>query len=181
MVLTEIRAALRSRTALVSNLHAESTDCYRLFHGATEGAPGCSLDRYGDLLLWQTFREPPPIPAGELLSQLREVVEDELGMSLQVHWNAGQKRQRAAAGLERPPAPPALAEGHACSELGLKYLIDVPKAGRDPGLYLDFRAARRWLANHSAGLEVVNHFAYTCGAGVAALAGGAASATNVDH
>ena len=27
MVLTEIRAALRSRTALVSNLHAESTDC----------------------------------------------------------------------------------------------------------------------------------------------------------
>ncbi len=71
MVLTAItdtvRSGLRARAELLPTLHAEGTDCYRLFHGATEGLPGCTLDRYGDLLLWQTFREPPDIDPAELL------------------------------------------------------------------------------------------------------------------
>ena len=35
--------------------------------------------------------------------------------------------------------------------------------GRDPNLYLDFRAARRWLAANSEGRDVLNAFAFTCG------------------
>ena len=34
------------------------TDCYRLLHGAVEGWPGLTVDRYGPLLVVQTFREP---------------------------------------------------------------------------------------------------------------------------
>ena len=71
MVLTAItdtvRSGLRARAELLPTLHAEGTDCYRLFHGATEGLPGCTLDRYGDLLLWQTFRDPPDMDPQELL------------------------------------------------------------------------------------------------------------------
>ncbi|MEO0606508.1 MAG: SAM-dependent methyltransferase, partial [Myxococcota bacterium] len=49
--------ALVRRERLLERLHAEGTDCYRLFHGAVEGHPGLALDRYGPLLLVQTWRE----------------------------------------------------------------------------------------------------------------------------
>ena len=182
MVLTAItdtvRSGLRARAELLPTLHAEGTDCYRLFHGATEGLPGCTLDRYGDLLLWQTFREPPDIDPAELLPALRELVADETGAALEVHYNARDKRQRANAGVDAIRA--TLAEDHTASELGLRYCIDAPAPGRDPFLYLDFRAARRWLRANAGGGSVLNAFAFTCGAGVASLAGGANSVTNLD-
>jgi len=117
----------------------------------------------------------------ELLPRLRDLVEDETGVPLQaVHWNARQKRQRSREGVLVPPGAPLLAAEHVGSEIGLKYRIDVPPPGRDPNLYLDFRAARRWLAANSEGRDVLNAFAFTCGAGVAALAGGARHVTNLD-
>jgi len=182
MLLDSVRAALASRSqTLLPSLHAEGTDCYRLFHGATEGEPGCTLERFGDLLLWQTFRDPPDMDPQELLPRLRDLVEDETGVPLRaVHWNARQKRQRSREGVLVPPGAPLLAAEHVGSEIGLKYRIDVPPPGRDPNLYLDFRAARRWLAANSEGRDVLNAFAFTCGAGVAALAGGARHVTNLD-
>lgn len=78
LISDRVRAALVSRaTSLLPSLHEEGTTCYRLFNGATEGAPGCTLDRYGDLLLWQTFREPPDMPHELLLPLLQELVADE--------------------------------------------------------------------------------------------------------
>jgi 23S rRNA (cytosine1962-C5)-methyltransferase len=135
-----------------------------------------------ELLLFQTFREPPDIPADELLPLLQGIVEDETGLRFSgVHWNARQRRQQSKEGVIVPEPPKALLPtDHAACELGIKYLIDVPGAGRDPNLYLDFRAARRWLRNNCEGKEVLNAFSYTCGAGVAALAGGARSVTNLD-
>ena len=50
----------------------------------------------------------------------------------------------------------------------------------DFGLYLDGRAARAWVRAGAGGARVLNLFAYTCGFGVAAAAGGAAGVTNVD-
>lgn len=67
------------------------------------------------------------------------------------------------------------------SELGLSYHWQALRAGGDPSLFLDFRPVRRLLAAEAAGKDVLNLFSYTCGAGVAALAGGAASVVNVDH
>ena len=50
--------ALSSRAPLLERLHAEQTDAYRLFHGSVEGAPGLTVDRYGDLVLVQSFHAP---------------------------------------------------------------------------------------------------------------------------
>jgi 23S rRNA (cytosine1962-C5)-methyltransferase len=132
--------------------------------------------------LFQTFREPPDIPANELLPMLREIVEDETGLRFSgVHWNARQRRQQSKEGISIPATPKMLLpDDHAVCEFGIKYLIDVPAPGRDPNLYLDFRAARRWLRDNCEGKTVLNAFAYTCGAGVASLAGGARSVTNLD-
>ncbi len=53
-----LETALQRRKPLLEALHAEGTDCFRLFHGVAEGLPGLTIDRYGPLLLAQTFREP---------------------------------------------------------------------------------------------------------------------------
>lgn len=41
------KAALAARLPLMRRLAEEETDCYRLFHGAVEGCPGLTIDRYG--------------------------------------------------------------------------------------------------------------------------------------
>src|SRR5688572_23351100 len=86
------RAAIERRSDLLANLHAEDTDCYRLLHGIAEGAPGITLDRYGSLLLLQTFREPLPT---NVVESLRECVVRTTGVDLPiVHNHRG------------PPPPP---------------------------------------------------------------------------
>ncbi|KAF1018869.1 MAG: hypothetical protein GAK37_03770 [Pseudomonas sp.] len=53
-----LRAALDHRQDLLAELHAQGTDCYRLFHGSQEGAGGLTIDRYGPQLLVQSFHQP---------------------------------------------------------------------------------------------------------------------------
>jgi 23S rRNA (cytosine1962-C5)-methyltransferase len=154
---TAVGAALATRGPLLAALHAERTDCYRLFHGATEGMPGLTLDRYNELLVLNTFREPPPGLLEELADVHAAVSEALPGVDLApVYWC---DRRRGAPGGGPAPALPAV---HHSSELGLRYLIDVPGQGRDPGLFLDFRAARRWIRDHSAGRDVLNAFVSCC-------------------
>ncbi|MDT8287635.1 MAG: class I SAM-dependent methyltransferase, partial [Elusimicrobiales bacterium] len=77
------------------------------------------------------------------------------------------------------PSPESLKE-FTCSEAGVKYLVTARHRGIDPWLFLDLRAGRRLLRAASEGRSVLNLFAYTCGAGVCAAAGGAAEVWNVD-
>ena len=53
-----LAAALTARADLLARLHGEDTNAYRLFHGSVEGEPGLTVDRYGDLLLVQSFHRP---------------------------------------------------------------------------------------------------------------------------
>ena len=177
---SKITTALSARAPLIPKYHAEGSTAYRLFHGAVEGLPGCTLDRYGDLLLFQTFREPPDVPADVLLPRIHELVNDAIGSDneLQIMWS--DRRRRRPADLPLPPPPPLLPEQHTASELGLQFRIAPPAMGKDPGLFLDFRAARRWVRANSKGCDVLNAFSYTCGASVAALAGGANDVVSLD-
>jgi 23S rRNA (cytosine1962-C5)-methyltransferase len=56
-----------------------------------------------------------------------------------------------------------------------------PTPDDDFGIYADGRAARQWLGLNAQGRSVLNLFAYTCGFGIAAIAGGASKVTNVDY
>ena len=53
-----LRDALARASEARAALHLPDTDCLRLFHGAVEGAAGLTVDRYGPVLLIQTFRDP---------------------------------------------------------------------------------------------------------------------------
>lgn len=65
-------------------------------------------------------------------------------------------------------------------ENGVRYPLAARHRGIDPWLFLDLRAARRWVLTNSEGLEVLNLFSYTGGVAAAAACGGAKSVWNVD-
>lgn len=171
-----LRAALTSRRELLEQLHSQGTDCYRLFHGSQEGFPGLTLDRYGPQLLVQSFHAPLE---AELLPMLAAEIEAFFGHPLLMVYNDRSRRNsRVDRGAHRPDAE-ALAEqvGH---EWGLSYRIRGRHAGQDPLLFLDLRNARGWVKANSAGKSVLNLFAYTCGVGLCASAGGASEIWNLD-
>jgi 23S rRNA (cytosine1962-C5)-methyltransferase len=168
--LERLQAAWATRQGL---LQGEDSNCYRVFHGVAEGFPGLALDRYGELALVQVFRELPEYPDWEQLLAW-----------CQQRWPCQQM-----AVWRRPPQKSKGAEllfGHGlgsaveASEMGQRFLIDSHHRGLDPHLFLDLRAARRYLRAHCQGARVLNLFAYTCGAGLAAEAGGASEVLNVD-
>ncbi|MDH1265604.1 class I SAM-dependent methyltransferase [Pseudomonas sp. GD03944] len=173
-----LRAALDSRQPLLADLHQQGTDCYRLFHGSQEGAGGLTVDRYGPQLLVQSFHT--SLERDALLA-LHQLVNERLGVdSLLVYNDRSQGNSRID---RRDPVyqadEQALADltGH---EWGLTYRVRGRHAGQDPLLFLDLRNARGWVKAHSAGKRVLNLFAYTCGVGLCAAAGGAREVVNLD-
>lgn len=141
-------------------LDADDTAC-RLFHGAADGLSRLTIERYGD-----AFR----VTGGAEKFQYLPVIREALGDPDALFY-------RFSAEQEGGPSGDA---GHRVVQEGeLRFAVSL-RGARNTGLFLDSRPARAWVLAHSEGLRVLNLFAYTCGFGVAAAAGGARSTTNVD-
>jgi 23S rRNA (cytosine1962-C5)-methyltransferase len=173
-----LEAAWQRRAALHA---AAATTAYRLIHREADGFPDLAVDRYGDALVAHVYSqgavvEPPA-------AVLRGLMERAGARSVHVKYrpvqaNALDDERRA----ELAPAAPLLGEpveSVTALENGLRFEIR-PGDGLSAGLFLDMRDARAYLRSAAAGATVLNCFAYTCGFGVAALAGGAARALNLD-
>lgn len=173
-----LRAALDHRQDLLAELHAQGTDCYRLFHGSQEGAGGLTIDRYGPQLLVQSFHQ--SLESDDLL-HLHQAINQHLGLELLPVYN---DRSRGNSRIDREDtvyrAEPAALEDLVGHEWGLNYRVRGRHAGQDPLLFLDLRNTRGWVKAHSAGKSVLNLFAYTCGVGLSAAAGGAREVCNLD-
>lgn len=173
-----LSVALDRRQSLLAELHAQGTDCYRLFHGSQEGASGLTIDRYGPQLLIQSFHESL---TSEEVPRLIDAVQQHLGLELlpvyndRSHGNSRIDRQDSV--FQASEAALQDCVGH---EGGLNYRVRARHAGQDPLLFLDLRNARDWVRQHSAGKSVLNLFAYTCGVGLSAAAGGAREVCNLD-
>lgn len=171
-----LAAALAARGALLAQLAAEETTAYRLFHGSVEGAPGLTVDRYGDLLLVQSFHT---ALAADELAALEAFYATALPGLTAIYNDRSQGNSRI--GNPLPPAQQAQAEApREFRELGIHYLFQARHGGQDPFLFLDLRAGRRRVLAEAAGKTVLNLFAYTCGVGLAAAKGGASHVVNVD-
>jgi 23S rRNA (cytosine1962-C5)-methyltransferase len=163
--------AIERRSSLLRRLAEEETDCARLFHGVVEGRPGLTIDRYGPVLLVQTWAAPL---ADVELREIAAAVERGLGEALAICWNhRGDGEGGAVAEDARLEAPIG-------REMGARFDVRPRHRGQDPLLFLDLRAGRRWVRGASRGRSVLNVFAYTCGIGVAAALGGAREVWNVD-
>lgn len=154
-----LRIARARREQLLEQLHHEQTDCYRIFHGVTEGWPGLAVDRFGPQLLVQTFRE-------RLLPE-----EQAAWLEALAPW------QLEVVFRHRPDGPRPLSTAFTCRELGRELTIRTHHKGLDPYLFLDLRVVRRWLDRNHQG-SLLNLFAYTGAAGV--VAAGRGSSLNVD-
>ena len=173
-----LRAALDARRPLLAELHQQQTDCYRLFHGSQEGQPGLTVDRYGSQLLVQSFHQPL---TREALLDLHALCCAQLASPLQLVYNdrsAGNSRIDRRDSVYSASTE-ALADQQG-QEWGIHYRVRGRHAGQDPLLFLDLRQARAWVKANSAGQRVLNLFAYTCGVGLCAAAGGAREVVNLD-
>jgi len=167
-----IREAWRARAELERD---PGLDCYRLFHGASEGCPGLEIDRYGDAVVIAHRAEQAAL-LGEVVASLDRCRRFELIVARVRGRMPGGGVARAAVALRgTPPAGPAWV----VAEHGLRFAVDPMRAG-NPGLYLDARPARRWIREQAAGRRVLNLFAFTGSLGVAAAVGGARAVVHVD-
>ena len=173
-----LRVALNQRQSLLVELHAQGTDCYRLFHGSQEGASGLTIDRYGPQLLVQSFHHSLD---REALLAAHTQINGYLGVDTQLVYNdRSQGNSRVDRSDPVYKADDAALEDQVGHEWGLNYRVRGRHAGQDPLLFLDLRNARGWVKDHSAGKSVLNLFAYTCGVGLSAAAGGASEVCNLD-
>jgi 23S rRNA (cytosine1962-C5)-methyltransferase len=175
-----LSTAFQSRAPLMVRLREEQTDAYRLFHGSVEGESGLTVDRYGDLILAQSFhRELEPTQLAELEAFYAEALP---GLDL-IYNDRAQGNSR----IRNPLPPEKVAAGEAIrevSEMGVRYRIQARHEGQDPWLFLDMRAGRRRvmreMKEHAGEKSLLNLFAYTCGVGTAAAMAGARFVVNVD-
>ena len=172
-----ILAAFNSRNTLIERLHLEATNAYRLFHGTNEGMPGLTVDRYGELLLVQSFHQ----SLSEVeLQVINDTYSERLTYPYVLVYNdrssANSRYNNRLIDQEREDAK----RSFVFQELGVNYSVKARHKGQDPYLFLDFRAARRYVLANSQHREVLNLFSYTCGMGVCAGVGGADDVVNVD-
>ncbi len=165
--------ALRARILAAARLRerlALDADAFRLVHAEGDGLPGLVIDRYAAFAVCQLFErawEP-------CLGAVADVLERELGVR-DVLVRSGDAAGGTPAVLRGggPPGEVVIREG------ALRFPVDL-SGGQKTGFFLDQRENRRRLGALARGARVLNLFSYSGGFAVAALAGGAERALNVD-
>lgn len=162
---------LRERLGLPS----EQTTAYRLVNAEGDGLPGLVIDVYGEVLavqftaLGMKLREHAVYDALEELLAPRAVLEVSAGGYAQTEGFGSVTR--TVRGEEVKVA--------SCRENGIALEVE-PLVGQKTGMFLDQRENRRRIAELSRGARVLDVYTYAGGFALAALSGGAASATCVD-
>ena len=147
----------------------------RLFNGFLEGCPALVIDLYASTLVLHNYAAIPE----EGLSMVQEA---EACLQSGLPWlRAGLVKTRNSPRAEERRGKILFGEApdRKVLENGVWYALDLCM-NRDASLYLDTRSLRRWAKEHLGGRTVLNTFAYTGSLGVAALAGGAARAVQMD-
>jgi len=160
--------AWRLREAMVLT----DTTGYRAINSEGDLCPGVLLDVYGDTAILELLTEGTQRQRAPLEDVAREIVG---GRRLVVR-ESGAERDRG-----RPLRPRTEAKEDLVPflENGLRFFADL-SAGQKTGFYLDQRENRIRLRAIAREKTVLNLFSYSGGFSVAALAGGARRAVDVD-
>jgi len=154
----------------------QSTNAYRVVHGASDGDAGLFVDRFGDWLLAQT-ESPLTTKQQSLLSNLMKNLP-----CRGVYHKLLRKEVQKAGAAEASPQPicgEAAPARWTIRENGLQYTIRFSE-GYSVGIFLDQRDNRRRLLDGYISPEfqlpgrgeILNSFAYTCAFSVAAAKAG---------
>ena len=169
MLVHKLNVALALRERLYSEPH------YRLVYGESDGLPGLTLDRFGDVIVAQTTTAGMERMKEDIAAAVVKVVKPRA-----LVW----KNDGGFRALEQLPdyvdvghgelsAPVVVREG------GLEFEID-PIGGQKTGWFFDQRANRDLLAPYVGGASVLDMFSYLGGWGLRAAAAGAKEVICVD-
>ncbi|MBS0571912.1 MAG: class I SAM-dependent rRNA methyltransferase [Proteobacteria bacterium] len=148
---------------------------YRLVHAEADGLPGVIIDRFGDLAVIQ----PNAAWAEAHLEALVAALVGVAGVARVVKNGSGRSR-----GLEGLAEETVVLRGEVDAPVpvamnGATYLADV-LGGQKTGLFFDQRDNHAFARRLAKGARMLDVFSHVGGFGLAALAGGAASALSVD-
>jgi len=159
--------------ALRERLHPEPY--YRLLYGESDGVPGLTLDRYGDVIVAQATtagieRLKPRVETAvrKVLSPRAMIWKNDAGIR-----TMEQLPSYADIAFGEVPAPLLVREG------GLEFALD-PIGGQKTGWFYDQRGNRDALAAFVKGARVLDMFSYLGAWGLRAAAMGATQVTCVD-
>ncbi len=182
---TPDRALFEERFRAARSLREEvvpaGTTGFRALNSEGDLCPGVLLDVYGDTAVLELTTGGTQAWRSEIERAVRQIFSPK---QLIVR-ETGSVRDRGRDLLESAPHPDPLPAGEGAEKLvqftesGLRFFADV-SGGQKTGFFLDQRENRgrlRWLA---AGRTVLNLFSYSGAFSVAALAGEASRAVDVD-
>jgi 23S rRNA (cytosine1962-C5)-methyltransferase len=159
----------------------DATTGFRAVHSEGDGCPGVVLDVYGETAVLELLTAGTEVWAAELEKAAGEVFSPrELLLK--------KSGSPVDCGRGKNPSPPGGGGGGGGGaeslrvpflENGLRFFADVG-AGQKTGFFLDQRENRARLRALARGKSVLNLFSYSGAFSVAALAGGAARAVDVD-
>jgi 23S rRNA (cytosine1962-C5)-methyltransferase len=173
-------ALFRERFEAAQRLRADllppGTTGFRAVNSEGDFCPGVSIDVFGEVAVMDLLTEGTTRWRAELETAARETfAPDRL-----VVRETGSERDRGI--RPRPPREGAGTDGSVLAEFfenGLRFSADV-FSGQKTGFYLDQRDNRARLRARSRERTVLNLFSYSGSFSVAALAGGARRAVDVD-
>jgi 23S rRNA (cytosine1962-C5)-methyltransferase len=164
---------LKIALSLRERLYAEPY--YRLVYGESDGLPGLTLDRFGDVIVAQTTT------AG-----MERLKDDIAGAVVKVLKPAAivWKNDAAIRAMEQLPEYADIGHGELTApvvarEGGLEFEID-PIGGQKTGWFYDQRANRDLLAPYVRDARVLDVFSYLGGWGLRAATAGASEVVCVD-
>ncbi len=154
----------------------DEKSAFRVVNAEADLLPGVTIDRYGNWYVGQFTTAGAELWKQHIVATLMELSPAKGFFERSDAETRKYEGLAEASGVLAGEEPPELVE---IAENGISYLVDIRK-GHKTGFYLDQRDNRAAVAAYAKGRDVLNVFSYTGGFGVAALAAGAKSVTNVD-
>ncbi|HEY3122475.1 MAG TPA: class I SAM-dependent rRNA methyltransferase [Thermoanaerobaculia bacterium] len=169
------RERFEAARSLRERVLSEETTGFRAVNSEGDLCPGVLLDIYGDVAVLELVTEgtenwePDLTRAAHDVFSPGEILVRKTGADRDSRSGPQSKIQDRKSKIEPVPF----------TENGLRFFADIP-GGQKTGFFLDQRDNRIRLRALAAGRTVLNLFSYTGAFSVAALAGGAARAVDVD-
>lgn len=167
-----IREALAWRRALLP----ADTNAFRVCFAEGDELPGVIVDHYDGFVALQLQTAGADARRDDIVEAIRRVLAPK---GIYERSDSGFRREEGLDTRTGPlfgDVPPATLP---VKESGVTHLVDIAN-GQKTGMFLDQRDSRAMARRLATGKSVLNVFSYTGGFALAALAGGATRAVNID-
>ncbi len=166
-------------------LEPEDLTCCRVVFGESDGLPGLTVDRFGDVLVAQTLSYGMDRRMGQLFPLLVRALRED-GQDIRGIYRRDDEALREKEGLDQtkgwfplPGEEPPAETVTRITENGVQYSVDFEN-GQKTGFFLDQKYNRKAVARLARGKRVLDCFTHTGSFALNAALGGAEHVTAVD-